>query len=716
MKSHLIKYIVLAATLLAGSTGADARRCDAGTLSALNAASRSRSPLELTVVVTGDIAAVAALPGVEVLATAGDAAVVRGTADVLTALADRDIVESMSISRRHSVTNDVSMAAICADAIHRGDALPRPFDGSGVVCGIFDIGVDPTHINFLDADGATRVRRIFHYTADDGTVEEYSTPDAIAAFTTDDPEETHGTHTLGTMAGSYCGPGTDCEGTIAIPYGGAAPGATAAIGCGELYDANICAGVAAIMEYAAAENRPCVVNLSLGEVLGPRDGTDPETRFLDNLTGPGRIIVLAAGNDGMEQRTFTRTFTDNLQDYRTFIRPWAVDERVEGVLDLWANSGAEPEVELVVANYWTGEIFGRATFGDSEESFALASGGAAQDGDRSFAPFNANFVDSRIGMTRSDNEGSNGRRNFWIEFSLQASVANTDMDISIAVFVHDRPGNRIDGGMQATNCRLHAGWLNGRDGYESPIGRMSISSLACGPNLISVGSWTARNTLRLLDGSDYETGLGNTPGGVSAFSSYGTLVDGRSLPLICAPGEAVVSSYSRYCTDAAGSAVAAADGMLWGYNSGTSMATPAVAGGIALWLEACADLTPAEVSDIIKSTALPFDGKADPRHGAGKFDAEAGLQEVLRRHAGIVSTIVPDNGRLVVTCRDGVITVVTERGTLGTVCLSDIAGRTVAATTSDTNSAEIEIPDLRPGIYIVSCGAGSCKIAVASNL
>ncbi len=701
MRLHII-YMALAA---ACALPCAARNCDAATLSALHAAERGRSGNPVTVIVCGDIDAITAWPGLETVAVAGDAAIVRGDAATLTALADSDIVRAMSISRRRKVTNDVSMAAIGADAVHAGTALPRSYTGKGVVCGIFDIGVDPNHINFLNADNAPRASRVFHFTADDGTMTEYAGSESIAAFTTDDGEETHGTHTLGTMAGSYA------EGSGNITYSGVAPGADIAIGCGELYDANICAGVAAIMGYAG--NRPCVVNLSLGEVAGPRDGTDPETVFLNNLTGAGHIVVLAAGNDGNGQRTFTRTFTEDLQDYRTFVRPWVVDERIEGVVDLWASRGADPTVEIVLANYWTGEIFSRTTFGRDEECYALASGTASEPGDRADAVFANLFTDSRISITRSDNAGSNGRPNFWVEFNLLANAANNPaMDISVAIFVHDKPGNRIDGALEASGVRLHAGWLNGQNGYETPTGRMSISTLACGPDLISVGSWTARNTLTLLDGSVYESTLGNPVGAVSSFTSYGTLVDGRSLPLVCAPGETVVSSFSRYYSDGSGRMVADTGGFPWGYDSGTSMATPAVAGGIALWLEACPDLTPADVTEIIRTTSRPFSGKADPRHGAGCFDAHAGLQEVLRRNAGVMGNVCVGDGAPVVSVRGNVLTIVTSGGAVARVEVLDISGRTVASAYSASNSAEIAIPDLRPGIYIVTCASGSLKIKI----
>lgn len=50
------------------------------------------------------------------------------------------------------------------------------------------------------------------------------------------------------------------------------------------------------MNRAAALGKNAVVNLSLGSLYGPKDGTSPFEAGLNALTGPGRIVVVAAGN------------------------------------------------------------------------------------------------------------------------------------------------------------------------------------------------------------------------------------------------------------------------------------------------------------------------------------------------------------------------------------------------------------------------------------
>src|SRR5690606_12873759 len=49
--------------------------------------------------------------------------------------------------------------------------------------------------------------------------------------------------------------------------------------------------------------RPIVVNLSLGGMAGPHDGTTLFEQALDNLVGPGRLLVVSAGNEGSNGNT-----------------------------------------------------------------------------------------------------------------------------------------------------------------------------------------------------------------------------------------------------------------------------------------------------------------------------------------------------------------------------------------------------------------------------
>jgi serine protease AprX len=99
------------------------------------------------------------------------------------------------------------------------------------------------------------------------------------------------------------------------------------------------------------------------------------------------------------------------------------------------------------------------------------------------------------------------------------------------------------------------------------------------------------------------------------FSSRGPTADGRIKPDLCAPGEQILaaranssSGYVRY--------------------SGTSMATPFVAGVAALMLQANPSLTPAEVKAMMKATAVHFGREGENNDfGAGRLD---GYQAIAR--------------------------------------------------------------------------------------
>lgn len=51
-------------------------------------------------------------------------------------------------------------------------------------------------------------------------------------------------------------------------------------------------------DYAKEHNMPCVVNCSWSTFQGYADRDDVVDEFLNKLTGPGRILVCSAGNEG----------------------------------------------------------------------------------------------------------------------------------------------------------------------------------------------------------------------------------------------------------------------------------------------------------------------------------------------------------------------------------------------------------------------------------
>ncbi len=136
----------------------------------------------------------------------------------------------------------------------------------------------------------------------------------------------------------------------------------------------------------------------------------------------------------------------------------------------------------------------------------------------------------------------------------------------------------------------------------SNVDNSSVSSLACGRRVISVGN---------LDSSAER---------INITSSQGPTRDERYKPDIAAPGTNIV---------AAKGFAGAKD--LWVSMSGTSMASPFVAGVAGLMLAINPKLTAAQIEGIVLRTARPLPGdsfKWANYAGFGRIDPEACLKEV----------------------------------------------------------------------------------------
>ncbi|KKK74032.1 hypothetical protein LCGC14_2887830, partial [marine sediment metagenome] len=109
---------------------------------------------------------------------------------------------------------------------------------------------------------------------------------------------------------------------------------------------------------------------------------------------------------------------------------------------------------------------------------------------------------------------------------------------------------------------------------------------------------------------------------LACFSSRGPTLDGRTKPDIAAPGVLVKAAAGGTTND-------------YTNKSGTSMASPFVAGTAALMVQADPTLTPSQVKSIITSTAVDWgpSGK-DIDYGAGRLDA----YEAIRTAAGAAGT------------------------------------------------------------------------------
>lgn len=662
-----------------------------------------------------------AIPAISVQAVLGPIVVAEVPLETVDALDALDAVKSISIGNAASPLMKAARKAGNVDAIHAGTELDQPFKGTGVVVGLYDTGMDPNHINFFKADGSeNRVRRIWRF-ANSGTYDEYNTPERIAKFTTEASSQTHGTHVLGILAGAYNGKDgewAERKGAgvfsrkSANPFYGVAPDADIAISCGVLLPSNYTLGAKHISDYAASEGKPAVVNLSIGSMVGPHDGTDNDVVALDEV-GKSAIVCVAAGNEAEYPLYLDKKFTSADNVLKTFVTVAGAMHSATGVLDIWADNGEAfvftpliydlseenvvysfpvdkpaPTTYVTTSNYTAGEYQHNAVF------------------DRAFS--------NGFWIFNTEVNPNNNRYHAEIQFDLTGKNRN----LVFGVMIEGPAGQTVqifhnDSNEASMTSLEREGWSNGTN-------TNTINNLACGTNMIAVGSFNSADQWGTLGKKPYafkeEYGYG--VGLISPFSSYGTTFQGLQLPHVCAPGSIITSSYSTYNRAAISDrdelvAEAELNGRknYWSTMQGTSMASPFMAGVVALWLEADPSLSVDKVKEIINKTSVNDENTASTpeRWGAGKVDAYAGLKMVLGQ-TGVNPTLTDDKRVLVTRTANGIeIVAGGEKGVEAVVY--DLRGAAVAAGQSSDATLTLSTAGISKGIYVVNVKADGTNVS-----
>lgn len=635
--------------------------------------------------------------GIEIVSRAGNVLIVKGCGANLSELSVTDGITGIYTPRKLMQTNDIARSVTGADALHAGVDNYGSFDGSGVITGIFDSGFDLRHPAFLNSDGRPRTERILHYTNNNASFTDYSTPLMVQAFITDSPDNTHGTHVLGTMAGGNTG-----------LYDGMAPGSTPIVACGQLYDVNIADGISRIVDIAEESGRPCVINLSLSDEIGPHDGSDPMAALLTELSKKA-VIVISAGNSAGTCASISKTFTQTESQLNTFVHPsvtWT--RKLGGACGLWSSDERLPELEIVVMNWQTGTEYGRIPVNPDEDVNTLVtddySGYAGNFAKNGIVGFNNAFSDSYVAVYPT--ETPQGRAGYQIEFMLNNTDSNERWTTLVGLALKGENGQRIDINIQGTYCELNSmnvpGWTTGGD-------YLSVNSMGCGEGPVVVGAWTSRNAWTDISGN--EQGYPSYAiGDIAPFSSYATLPDGRSLPHCIAPGAALVSAMSTPFYEAhphSYSVVASSSSgrrnNYWMTDQGTSMSAPVVAGGIAMWLQADPTLNSADIHEVIAATSQIDEALRNTppvKYGAGKFNALEGLKYILERKAGIGATDIPAE-LLIEKTEPGALELFLAGANGIEARLYNISGAEVSSATFNNSRAFLDTRNTPSGIYIL---------------
>ena len=545
------------------------------------------------------------------------------------AVSELACVKQMQLAQKMSVCNDKAREmSMVNEAQGMRNQSSGTFSGKGVVVGMVDVGIDFNHIEFADADGKSRVRRVYLPAYEGGmrpvvagyemTGSAYSTPETIAQLTADCTYQSHGTHTTTIAAGGYKG----------NAYYGMAPESDLVL-CAmpekDLTDVNIANSVAYIFDYAESVSRPAVVNMSLASTMGPHDGTSMLSRAFSSMSGKGRVCVVASGNDARKLTKISKHFEAPTDTLRTFYENWYERYCINGDLDLWADDSTPFKARFVVYDISDG----RAVY-ESEWYEANADADDLVELDVSTQTMLNKLCSGKV--TFSSGIGSNGKMELYTTFDVKLVCDVSEASkYAMGVKVSANAGATITGwsneGTQMVSYGID-GWMYGeREG--------NMSDLTTGDGVISVGAYCSKTSVETIGGhqeyNDCEVG------DFMPFSSYGKDMNGISRPTVSAPGYVLVSAINRYDE----TQTAEHDKVLvqtiggsrycWGAMGGTSQSAPVVSGILALWLEACPTLDSDEIEDVLRQTSTRDEnvlrGNAE-RWGCGKINALSGLQYI----------------------------------------------------------------------------------------
>ncbi len=504
---------------------------------------------------------------------------------------------------------DRSRPAIGADRVQSGFGLNRGYTGKGVIVGVIDTGIDEDHRDFQDASGRTRILSLWDVSDNSGTPpqgfdhgSEYTSADIDAGACRQSDGNGHGTHVAGIAAGNGASSGGIHTGIAPEADLIFVHGTRAADGNSGFTHDDVIDGCRYIFQRAAERGRPAVINLSLGGHVGGHDGRSLYERALTAMTGPGRIIVAAAGNEGSE---FIHAGGSLTGDAGADI-PFAFTASAGGMVIYYDGPGItttvvarDPNTYAPIAYLTPYVAPGQKIEGALMQASGVLLGRVMIDASvvkdpETGSSIIAVVIDDAGGQSRPDQIlwsvfiGGAGRYDAW---ALMSQFAPTDY------------------GIEGVVAGDHA---------------MTLGMPASANNVIAVASCVTKNQWIDQLGLPREqknvcSGAGLAQiGGLSCFSSVGPTRDNRNKPEITAPGEAIFSARSGDLAIGAegGPGVVAESSVPYGFRDyqkleGTSMAAPHVAGAVALLLERNPLLDYDAIMRVISSSAIhPYPGFA----------------------------------------------------------------------------------------------------------
>ena len=547
------------------------------------------------------------------------------------------------------VMSDSAVVRHQADQVHAGfGGLDTSYTGKGVIVGIVDQGIDFNHPDFKNPDGSTRVLRYWDHTVNGSNIPaEYGfgcvwdNADIDSGICTSlETGTAHGSTVAGMAVSNASANGTNK---------GFAPEANVIVVETDFSLTNWSLSIAEACDYifnvADSLGMPAVVNLSLGSYYGSHDALDPASQMIDSLLDAkeGRIVVCSAGNSGDAGPYHVGADVDLDTSFVWMIpnpSPTAIGSPNTILVEFWVDTtdadfyysfaadtpgpnhqkrGETPYRHLLDGATTAGDFTEEPIFNENGDLIAygflfryLERGQIAGQ----FGIYGPGFspIDSSDYLFRFQTYGS-GHYDLWGGSNVTSSFVHSDFETNI-------PDSTLFPDI------IH---YNMPDSLQTIVDKWN-----CSDKVISVGNIKNRMGHIDLNGNTYTPPGSTLVGELSYSSSMGPNRLGVTKPDIVASGDVSLGSGPFSFLNNPSYNGNIDEGGYHVRNGGTSMASPAVAGIAALYLQKCPKTTYADFkADLIGNGDIDNFTGTIPNYAYGYGKANA-LQTVLAKHEPVV--------------------------------------------------------------------------------
>lgn len=498
--------------------------------------------------------------------------------------------------------NDTMRVNNIINPIHNGThPLNKSYNGSGVIVGFIDTGIDYRHQDFRTPNNRTRVLHLWDQTLSNNGF----TPAAYGYGRNWDSTQINNNlanvHTDQWGHGSTVAGTAVSDGSASNSHKGVAPNSWIIAVESRFNALDWLATVVDATEYiytkADQHNLPCVINASLGTYLGSHDGLDPYSLYIDSLINAkrGRLFVASAGNGGQFEKYHIRnevtadtTFTwfknnpsSGFGGSATFWELWADTADFNNVnYGVHANTSwpnyyirSRTGFKNVASNLNT--LLHDTLYNENGVKIATVQFWAQQRGGQYLVQVYMPQPDSANYLFGFETYGT-GAFDIWSRAAFgMSAIVDTIQNISNFPFLTK---------------------------YVRPDSLQSIvSAFQCSEHVIAVGNY--------VNDSGYVNKFNNwiqtdqPRGKLALSSSLGPSRDGKIKPEVAASGHNTLSTFPLSLITTINNNppqdTSLALGGMHRANGGTSMSSPVVAGIGALLLEKCPNMTMAEFKQLL---------------------------------------------------------------------------------------------------------------------